>query len=157
VLLTTIYIVLLHDGILCRHLSGSFDLWCHSILEFLYWFFCLGDLSIGDRVVLKSPTTTVLGSICVFNCISVCLMKLGVLRVGTNKLIIVTSLDIFFLFISIKRPSLSLLTNLGLKSTLSDISICYSSLFSETISLVNLLPTFYLKTVLVSVNVVSFL
>jgi hypothetical protein len=48
--------------------------------------FCLDDLSIGDKVVLKSPITTVLDSIHVFRYIRVCLMKLG-----AYKLIIVIS------------------------------------------------------------------
>jgi hypothetical protein len=61
------YIVLLQDGILCRHLSVPLDLWCCFSLGFLCWFFfCLDDLSIVDRGVLKSPTTTVLGFICGF-------------------------------------------------------------------------------------------
>jgi hypothetical protein len=48
--------------------------------------FCLDDLSIGERGILKSPTTTVLESICVFKSFRVCLMKLG-----TYMLIIVIS------------------------------------------------------------------
>jgi hypothetical protein len=53
--------------------------------------FCLNDLSIVDRVVLKSPTTSVLGSICGFKSFRVCLMKLGALTMGAFKLIIVIS------------------------------------------------------------------
>jgi hypothetical protein len=53
-------------SILCRCLSGSFGLWCHLILKFLCCFFCLDDLSVGDRGVLKSPTIIVLGSIYAF-------------------------------------------------------------------------------------------
>jgi hypothetical protein len=30
-----IYIMLFHDRILCGHLSGPYNLWCHSFLEFL--------------------------------------------------------------------------------------------------------------------------
>jgi hypothetical protein len=41
--------------------------------------FCLNGLSIGDRGVLKSPTTTVLESTCAAKYFSVCLMKLGTL------------------------------------------------------------------------------
>jgi hypothetical protein len=41
--------------------------------------FCLEDLSIGDRGVLNSPTTTVMESTCAFKSLSVCLMKLGAL------------------------------------------------------------------------------
>jgi hypothetical protein len=44
--------------------------------------FCLDDLSIGDRGGLKSPTTTVLESLCAFKSFSVCLMKLGTLTLG---------------------------------------------------------------------------
>jgi hypothetical protein len=52
-------------------------------------------------------------------------MKLGVLTLGAYRLIIV----IFFWSISVERPSLPHLINIGLKSTLSEISIatlaCY--------------------------------
>jgi hypothetical protein len=75
------YIVLLQVGILCRCLSGPFDLWCHSILVSLL-IFLSGDISVGDRGVLMSPTTTVLGSICVYKSCSVCLMKLGAPALG---------------------------------------------------------------------------
>jgi hypothetical protein len=85
-LLRRMYIVLLQGAILCGHLSGPLGLWCFSILEFLYWLFCLGDLSIGNRWVLKSPTATVLGSTCDFKSISVCSMKLGALMLSTYKL-----------------------------------------------------------------------
>jgi hypothetical protein len=53
--------------------------------------FCLDDLSIGDRGVLRSPTTTVLESICAFKSFKVCLMKLGALRLGAYRFIIVIS------------------------------------------------------------------
>jgi hypothetical protein len=53
--------------------------------------FCLDELSVGDRGVLKSPTTTVLESICAFKFFSVCVMKLGALTLGTYRLIIVIS------------------------------------------------------------------
>jgi hypothetical protein len=85
------YIVLLQDGIFCRCLSGPFDLWCHLILELFYWIFYLDDLSIGDKGVLKSPTTTVLSSICDFKFISVCLMKSGTLTLDAYTLTIVIS------------------------------------------------------------------
>jgi hypothetical protein len=51
----------------------------------------LDDLSIGDRVVLNSPTTTVLDSIYAFKSFSVCLMKWGTLTLGAYKLKIVIS------------------------------------------------------------------
>jgi hypothetical protein len=85
------YIVLLLDEIFCRHQLGTFDLWCHLVLGFLCGFFCLDDLSIGGRGVLKSPTTTVLESIRAFKSFSICLMKLGALTLGTYRLIIVIS------------------------------------------------------------------
>jgi hypothetical protein len=53
--------------------------------------FCLDDLSLGDRGLLKSPTNTVLESICAFKSFSVCLMKLGALTLGAYRLIIVIS------------------------------------------------------------------
>jgi hypothetical protein len=53
--------------------------------------FCLDNLSVGDRGVLKSPTTTVLESICDFKFFNVYLMKLGALTLDAYKLIIVIS------------------------------------------------------------------
>jgi hypothetical protein len=99
--------------------------------------FCLDDLSIGDRGVLKSLTTTVLESVCAFKSFSVCLMKLGVLALGGYRLIIIISFWCIAPFISMKWPSLSRLTNVSMKSTLS--KYCYSCLFSGAINLVNLL------------------
>jgi hypothetical protein len=83
----------------------------------------LDDLSIGDRGVLKSPTTTVLESIYAFKSFRVYLMKLGALILGAYKLIIVISSCCISLFISMKCLSLYHLINVSLKSTLSDISI----------------------------------
>jgi hypothetical protein len=85
------YIVLLSNEIFCRHQLGSFDLRCHLVLGSFVHFFCMDDLSIGDRGVLKSPTTTVLESICTFKSFNVCLMKLGALMLGACMLIIVIS------------------------------------------------------------------
>jgi hypothetical protein len=51
--------------------------------------FCLDDASIGDRGVLKFPTTTILESTCGFRSFSVCLMKLAALNLGVYRLIIV--------------------------------------------------------------------
>jgi hypothetical protein len=76
--------VLLSDEIFCRHQLGPFPLSCHLI-------YCVGDLSIGDRGVLKSPTTTALESICALKSFSVCLMKLGALTLGAYRLKIVIS------------------------------------------------------------------
>jgi hypothetical protein len=58
---------------------------------FLWLFFCLDDVSIGDTMVLISSTTTVLECICAFKSFSVCLMKLGALTLGAHRLIIVIS------------------------------------------------------------------
>jgi hypothetical protein len=44
------------------------------------------------------------------------------------------------------------LTNVSLKSTLSDISIAIPACFGGVIVLVNLIPAFYLKPVFISVN-----
>jgi hypothetical protein len=53
------------------------------------------------------------GSICVFKSNSVCLMKLGALTLGICKLMIVISSCCTAPIISVKWPSLSLLSNLG--------------------------------------------
>jgi hypothetical protein len=45
--------------------------------------FCSDDLSIDDNGLLKSPTNTVLELIYAFMSFVVCLMKLGVLTLGT--------------------------------------------------------------------------
>jgi hypothetical protein len=85
--------------------------------------FCLDDLSIGERGVLKSPTTTVLESIYHLRSFRLCLIKLGVLTSCAYRLIIVISFWCISLFISVECPSLSHLINVSLKSTLSEISI----------------------------------
>jgi hypothetical protein len=90
-MLRRLYIVPLLHEIFYRHQLRS--IW--FMVSFSSWvsllIFCLDDQSIGDRGVLKSPTTTVLGSMCAFTSISVCLMKLGALTLGTYRLIIVIS------------------------------------------------------------------
>jgi hypothetical protein len=53
--------------------------------------FCLDDLSIGDRGVLKYPTTTVLESMCGFKNFNVCLMNLGSLTLSAYRVIIAIS------------------------------------------------------------------
>jgi hypothetical protein len=129
-LLRRMYIVLLQDGILCRHQLGPFDLLCHLGLGFVCWFFFYwDDLSISDWGIVKSPTTTVLESICALKSFSICLMKFCALILGIYKLIIVISSSCFSPFISMKWPSLSHLTNVSLKSTLSDISIATPACF----------------------------
>jgi hypothetical protein len=123
------YIVWKLDEIFCRHQLGPFDVWCDLVLEFLYWFFCLDDLSIGDRGVLKSPTTTVLESIYAFRSFRVCLMKLGTLMLVAYRVIIVISFWCIFPFISLECSFLSCLTNVSLKSTLSKICIATPACF----------------------------
>jgi hypothetical protein len=91
--------------------------------------FCLDDLSIGDRGVLRSPTTTVLEFIYVFRSFRVYLMKLGTLRLGAYRLIIVIYFWCISPFISMECPSLSHLINVSLKSTLSEISIATPACF----------------------------
>jgi hypothetical protein len=68
--------------------------------------FCLDDLSIGDKGVLKSPTTTVLESIYAFKSLSVYVMKLAALTLGVYRLIIVISFWCIVPFIGMKYPSL---------------------------------------------------
>jgi hypothetical protein len=55
-------------------------------------------------------------------------MKLGALTLGADRLIIVISFWLFP-FISMECPSLSHLINVGLKSTLSEISIATPACF----------------------------
>jgi hypothetical protein len=102
-----------------RHQLGPFALWSNSVLKFLSFFFCLDDLSIGDRGILKSPTTTVLESVYAFRSFSVCLMKLGVLMLGACRLVIVISFWCISPFIRMECPSFSHFINVSLKYTLS--------------------------------------
>jgi hypothetical protein len=91
--------------------------------------FCLDDISIDDSGVLKFPMTTVLELIYAFRFFRVCLMKLGVLTLGAYRLIIVISFSSISPYISMECPSLSHLINVGLKSTLSEISIATPACF----------------------------
>jgi hypothetical protein len=91
--------------------------------------FCLDDLSIGNRGVLRSPTTTVLESVYVFRSFRVCLMKLGALTLVACWLIIVISFWCISPFISMECLSLSHLINVSLKPTLSKISIATPACF----------------------------
>jgi hypothetical protein len=99
-----VYCVQKLDEIFCRHQLGPFHLWYDLFLEFLYWFFCSDDLSIGDGEVLKSPTTTMLESICAFRSFKVCLMKLGALTFDVHWLIIVISFWCISPFIRMECP-----------------------------------------------------
>jgi hypothetical protein len=81
----------------------------------------------------------------------VCLMKLGALTLGAYRLIIIISFWPISPSINMECPSLSRLINVGLKSTLSD-TYCYSCLISGAIGLVNLLPAFHPKPMLISVS-----
>jgi hypothetical protein len=94
----------------------------------------LDDLSIGDRGVLRSPTTTVLKSIYVFRSFRVCLMKLGALTLDACRLIIVISFWCISPFISMECPSLSRLINVSLKSTLSKICIATLDCFQNPLA-----------------------
>jgi hypothetical protein len=85
------YIVQILDEMFCIDQLGPFNLWCDLVIEFLYFFFYLDDLSIGNREVLKSPITTVLESICAFKSFRVFLMKLGALTLGVITSIIIIS------------------------------------------------------------------
>jgi hypothetical protein len=90
--------------------------------------FCLDDLSIGDRRVLKSSTTTVLESIYAYRSFRVSLMKLGALTLGAYRSITVISFSSIASFISMMCPS-SHLINLNLRSTLSDMNIVTPACF----------------------------
>jgi hypothetical protein len=73
--------------------------------------------------MFKSPTTTVFELIYAFRSFSICLMKLGGLTLGAYRLIIIISFWSISPFISMECASLSHLINVGLKCTLSEISI----------------------------------
>jgi hypothetical protein len=118
--------------------------------------FCLDDLSSGGRGVLKSPTTTVLESICAFNSFCVCLMKLGALTLGVYRLIIIISFWCIAPFISMKCPSLCHLNNVGLKYFVQ-YKYCYSCLLSGAIGLVNLLSAFHPMLMFISVSTIGLL
>jgi hypothetical protein len=133
-LLRRMCFMLLLDEIFYRHQLGPFDLWCQIVLGFLCWFFCLDDLSVGDRWVLNSPTTTVLESLYAFTSFSVRLIKLGALILGAYRLIIVISFSCIGPFIIMKCPSLSHLTNISLKSTFSDIIIATLACFGGSLA-----------------------
>jgi hypothetical protein len=79
-------------------------------------------------------------------------MKLGALMLQEYRLIIVISFWCISPFISMECPSLPHLINVSLKSTVSEISIATLACFQGAIGLVNLLPAFHPKPVLVSVN-----
>jgi hypothetical protein len=128
------YIVQKLDEIFCGHQLDPFDhrVWFSSRISLL--FFCLDDLSVGDRVVLRSPTITVLEFIYVFRSFRVRMMKLGALMLGAYWLIIVTSFWCISPFISMEYPSISHLINVGLKSTLSKISIVTLACFQKPLA-----------------------
>jgi hypothetical protein len=119
-LLRRMYIVLLKDVILCRCLSGPFDLWYHSISEFQFFVWMTYLLEIEEHWCFLP---LLCWGIYFFKSNSVCLMKLGAPTLGKYKLIIVISFWCIAPFMSMKSLFLSLLTNLGLMSTLFNISI----------------------------------
>jgi hypothetical protein len=86
----------------------------------------LDDLPIGNRGVLNFPTTIVLESICAFQSFRVCLMKLGTLTLGAYTLITVIS---FWCIAPFIKCPLSHLTNVILKSSLSEMCIATSACF----------------------------
>jgi hypothetical protein len=127
-LLRRMGVMLLSDAIFCIQYLGPFDLSSFSS-QISLLIFCLNDLSISDIGILKYPSTTVLESICAFKSFSVCLMKLDELTLGASRLIIVISFWCIAPFVSMKCHSLSCLTNVSLKSTLSDMSIATPDCF----------------------------
>jgi hypothetical protein len=83
--------------------------------------------------------------------------EIGCIVVGCYRLIIVISFCYSYPFISMEYPSLSHLINVGLKSTLSEISIAISACFQGTTGLVNFLLAFHSQPLLISVNEVGLL
>jgi hypothetical protein len=78
-------------------------------------------------------------------------MKLGALMLGAYRLIIVISFWCISPFISTESPSLPHLIHVGLKSTLSEVSIATPACFWGP-WLVNLLPAFHRNPMLASIN-----
>jgi hypothetical protein len=93
----------------------------------------LDGLPVGDRGVLKSPSPTVFKFIYVFRSFTVCLMKLVALMLHAYRLIIAISFWCISPFISMECP-LSHLINVGLKSTLSKISIATPGCFRDPLA-----------------------
>jgi hypothetical protein len=79
--------------------------------------------------VIKVSHYPVLEFIYVFRSFRVCLMKLGALTLGAYRLIICISFWCISPLISMKCPSLSHSINVGLKSTLSELSITTPACF----------------------------
>jgi hypothetical protein len=82
-------------------------------------------------------------------------------EIGCTDLGCIEADDFYFLlmyapFISMKCPSLSCLTNVNLKSTLSDKELLLLSVLGA-IRLVNFLPDFHPKLVFIAVNKVGLL
>jgi hypothetical protein len=148
------YIVLLPDEIFYWHQLGPFGLWYHVGLGFLCWFFCLDNISNGDKGVLKSPITTVLESICAFKSFSVCLIKLGTLTLGTYRLIVVISFWCIAPFISMTWSSLFCLPKFEVYFVWYEYHKFL--LFWGAIGLVNLLPAFHPVKAFNSVNKMGF-
>jgi hypothetical protein len=126
------YIVWTLDKIFCRHQLGPLDLWCDLVLELVFvW------MTYWQWGVLKSPTTTVLVSICAFKSFSVCafksfsvcLMKLGALTLDECRLIIVISFWCIYPFISMKCPPYLKFDQCKFEVYLSDISIAIPAYF----------------------------
>jgi hypothetical protein len=128
----------------------------HLILKFLCcFFFCLDGLSIGESRVLKSHTINMLVSICTYKFSDACLMKLGVLKFGAYKLIVVISSWWIIPFINMKWPSLSLLTNFGLKSVFITSECSYSCHFAVHLLRI-FFPFFCPKSMFVSISGMHF-
>jgi hypothetical protein len=75
-------------------------------------------------------------------------MKLGALTLGAYRLMIIISFWSISPFISMECPSLSRLINVGFEVYFVRDKYCYSCLFSGAIGLVNLLPAFHPKPML---------
>jgi hypothetical protein len=112
--------------------------------------FCLDDLSVGDKGGIKVSHYHCVGVSYVFRSFRVCLMNVGSLMLSAYRLIIIISISCISTFISMECPSLSHLINVGLNSTLREVLLLLS--LSGSIALVNILPAFHLKPVLVSVD-----
>jgi hypothetical protein len=115
-LLRRMYIVRMFDEIFCRHQLGPFDLWCDLVLQFHCWFF-VWMMHLLVRGGIKVSYYHYIGVYMCFKSFKICLMKLGTLRLGAYKLIIVILFWCISPFLSTESASLSCLINISLKST----------------------------------------
>ena len=91
--------------------------------------FCLIDLSIGERGVLSSPTTSACGLMCALSSINISFTYVGAFILGAKIFWIETSSLGIVPGMCIKYPSQYLLIDYSLKSVLLEISMATPACF----------------------------